>query len=81
MSYCIFSGVEFIGPFDGAMIEESDFTGSKGAKINPQTVNFDDLPTCVLIDVEIINNIDMENIGTIKSKNSNDETGIIDANF
>ena len=81
LSECKFSGVEFIGSFDRVIIEGADFTGSKGAKINFQTVNFDDLSLCVLTDAKIIDDIDMENIGTIKSRNSNDETGLIDANF
>ena len=78
---CKFSGVEFIGPFDGIYLQGSDFTGSKGAKINLQTVYFDDLSLCVLTDAEIKKGIDMENIGTVKSRNTNDETGIINANF
>ncbi len=52
-SGCIFSGVEFIGPFDGATLLHADFTGSKGAIVDWQTVYYDDL--AILTDVEIIN--------------------------
>ena len=78
LSGSTFSGVEFIGEFDGANISKTNFTGSKGARIDSQTVYYDDFSTCVLTDVELM---DIENIGTIKSRNTNNEIGIVDANF
>ena len=38
VSNCVFEGVQFTGPFDGAEIEKSDFTGSIGAVINLETI-------------------------------------------
>ena len=76
--WSVFSGVEFIGPFDGANIYNTDFTGSRGARINLQTICCYDLFTCVLTDAEVIGDLDMKNIGTIKSRNINNETEIID---
>lgn len=78
---CKLSGVEFIGPFDGMYLNELDFTGSKGAKINLRTVYYDCLYLCVLTDVEITDDIDMEKIGIIKSRITNDEIGLIDADY
>ena len=78
LSGCTLSGVEFIGEFDGANISKTNFTGSKGARIDSQTVYYDDFSTCVLTDVELM---DIENIGTINSRNTNNEIGIVDANF
>ena len=34
----ICNGVEFIGSFDNVDIRGTDFTGSVGAKIDPQTI-------------------------------------------
>ena len=41
LSNCVFDGVEFTGPFDNCLIRFSDFSGSKGAVINPETLNGD----------------------------------------
>ncbi len=38
LSNCVFEGVEFTGPFDNSLIHLSDFSGSTGVKINPQTL-------------------------------------------
>jgi hypothetical protein len=46
--------VEFIGPFDDVCITEADFTGSKGAKINPQTIYEKNLDSTKCADVEFI---------------------------
>ena len=36
LSGCVFTDVEFIGPFDGVKVKKADFEGSKGAKINEE---------------------------------------------
>ena len=41
LSNCIFNGVEFTGPFDNSFIHLSDFTGSRGAYIDPQKLKAD----------------------------------------
>ena len=58
LSRCKFSGVEFIGPFDGIYLYETDFTGSKGAKIKPQKFLRKELIGCTLSGVEFIGPFD-----------------------
>ena len=38
LNNCVFDGVKFIGPFDNSLIRCSNFSGSKFAKINPETL-------------------------------------------
>ena len=54
LCYAICKGVEFIGPFDGAHVDETSFRGSKGAKIDPQKLGALTLNGCDCCDVEFI---------------------------
>ncbi|MBQ6282079.1 MAG: hypothetical protein IJK66_00915 [Bacilli bacterium] len=61
--YCKFNGVTFIGPFHGAKIDHSDFTGSSGAYIGPMQLHHErdwnheeviDINSCKFTDVHFI---------------------------
>ena len=54
LTMCTFNGVEFIGPFYGARIDTTDFTGSKGAIIDVSKLSEKSIVNSKMSDVTFI---------------------------
>ena len=67
---CIFEGVEFIGSFDGIHCFKNNFSGSKGAVINPQTLRNYNLSYSNFADVTFDGSFDGIEIDNVNFKGS-----------